>query len=423
MLQGCGSADDADAEGRRVPAASTGAAGPATAGGIAPKVDTVNGIMRWTHDSAAYASAPRWTLDTTLIGETPGAGGDASFDLTYADIVRLTSDNKVVALAPVGNSFTVFSAEGRPLHRYFRTGSGPGDLMRPSGLFVLAGDTILVPDEGNQRLNWVHPDRGMVRSAPMARLVGTDRLSVREHVGMAGNRMIAVAQRYGALRPGDDTTGRDDLRVLQLEQTGAMANEVLRLLGPLAVPYETRYRGRVAVQRTPPRLAPHPAFAVWNDQVVVGSGAQFDLGLWSPAGTQVAQLAVALRLQPVTKGMRDAMIAKEVEQFNGQHSERMVDPAESRRLIDARPWADSVPAYHGLHPTRTGLLWVASYPVIGEGQPWTAIAFGLGGALLGRVDGRVAGVPLTFGDDRVVVREEDADGVVRFRIYRLRPPR
>ncbi len=423
LLQGCGSDAGADRKGTGVPAAGAGGSGSATGGGIAPQVDTVDGIPRWFHDSAAYANAPRWSLDATLIGETPGAGGDAAFDLTYSDVVRLTSDNKVVALAAIGNSLTIFSAEGKPLHRYFRTGKGPGDLMRPAGLSVLSGDTILIPDDGNQRLNWVHVDKGVVRSAPVQPLAGTEQLYLREHVGEVDGKLIGVAVRYGNPRPGDDTTGRDDMRVLLLEQSGARMNQVAQVLGAAVVPYETRYRGRVEVQRTPPRLAHQTSFALWNSRVVVGAGPGFELTIWSMTGTPVSRLVVAAPRAAVTKAMRDALMATELAQMNGPQMEQMIDPAESRRLVEARPWADTLPAYYGLFPATSDMLWVASYPLPGAKEPWSATAFGSGGQLVGRIQGRSSGVPLAFGTDRVVVREEDEDGVARLRIYRLISPR
>lgn len=423
LLQSCSAGDEnaRPASDSGVDASTTISRG--TADGIAPRVDTVDGVPRWIHDSAAYAGAPRWTLDTALLGETPGAGGDAAFDLTHSYLVRLTSDNQVVALAPVGNAFTVFSAEGKPRRRFFRTGKGPGDLMAPSGMLVLPGDTILIPDEGNQRLNWVHTDKGFVRSAPMAPLAGSERLYVSDHVGMLGSRLLAVAHRYGKALPGSDSSGRADIRVLQLEQSGALVNEVARLLGPPVAPYESRYRGRVAVQREPPRLAHHPTYAVWNGQVVIGAGPRYELAAWTAAGKPVARLTVAVPRVAVTEAMRARIVAKELERFRGQQSERMVDPAESRRLIEVQPWADSVPVFGNLHAAPGGLLWVSSYPMGDQTEPWSATAFGPGGRLIGRLQGRTGGVPMAFGADRVVVREEDEDGVVRLRIYRMLPPR
>ena len=119
--------------------------------------------------------------------------------------------------------------------------------------------------------------------------------------------------------------------------------------------------------------------------------------------------------------MRDAIIARELEQLRAPASERMIDPEESRRLARETPFADSLPHYGVVRTSPAGVIWVVDYtipPDIG----WAATAFRADGAIVGRVESSIRGVPVAFGDDRVVLRSTDDDGVVSLSIHRLIRP-
>ncbi len=118
--------------------------------------------------------------------------------------------------------------------------------------------------------------------------------------------------------------------------------------------------------------------------------------------------------------MRDAQIARELEGLSGPAAERVVDVEESRRIAREAPFADSLPAYSGFFVSPAKTLWVADGMAPSD-TAWDATAIRADGALIGRLHVRGKARPMAFGDDRVVLRFEDEDGVVSLRTYRLRP--
>src|SRR5688572_27871919 len=116
--------------------------------------------------------------------------------------------------------------------------------------------------------------------------------------------------------------------------------------------------------------------------------------------------------------MRAAQIARELERFESEGSERLVDAAESRRIAREGPFADSLPPFGQLFVTRDQTLWVVD-PVAPGDTVWSATAFRRDGAIIGRLRASGHALPLAFGSDRVVLRTEDEDGVVALRVHRL----
>jgi len=64
-------------------------------------------------------------------------------------------DGRIVTLAPIGSRLLVFAPDGRPERSLGRQGQGPGELMAPAGMSRAGGDTLVVPDGSNRRINWV----------------------------------------------------------------------------------------------------------------------------------------------------------------------------------------------------------------------------------------------------------------------------
>lgn len=70
------------------------------------------------------------------------------------------------AYSRIGNRFLVFAANGWPQRKIGRTGKGPGEFIRPTGLVLMRGDTMFLYDDGNRRLHWALVDRGVVVNKP-----------------------------------------------------------------------------------------------------------------------------------------------------------------------------------------------------------------------------------------------------------------
>ncbi len=118
--------------------------------------------------------------------------------------------------------------------------------------------------------------------------------------------------------------------------------------------------------------------------------------------------------------MRERAIEQELATLRGPGSERMIDARESERLVREQPFADSLPPYNDLFTTADRTLWVVD-AIVPDDTAWTATAFRLNGAMVGRLRVSGSGMALAFDNDRVVVRTTDNDGVVAMEVRRIVP--
>ena len=394
--------------------------GPDRSTPVAPMRRAVNGVTVLEHEARAFDLAPRVTLDPRPIAVLGGAAGDPDYDLTYAHYVELLPDGRVMALAPVGNKLFVFRADGRPERSLGRMGRGPGEIMSPDGLLRLGGDTVLIPDPANARLNWVLPDRGFVASAAIRDVQAINRSA--QPAGRLPSGRIVIHSR-GLLRRGvSDSVSRPPVPVFLLDPANGAAREITRIPDLEVVMFETRYRGLARLSSTNLRLGRSAHIAVWDSLIATGSGDGYRVDVRAADGRVISSLRVATRRRPVTKPMRDGVIARGLARLDVQGAEALVDPAESRRLAREEPFADSLPPYEAFLVTRSGTLWIVD-AIAPTDTTWTATAFRTDGAIVGRLHASVTGRPMLFADDRVIVRATDSDGIVSLIVYRLTRPR
>ena len=99
----------------------------------------------WSADEA-------WTTEEVLrIGE---AAGDADYQFGQISGIGITSDGRILVLDQQAQRVMVYGPDGTYQRSFGRPGSGPGEFgPAANALFVGRGDTILIPDMGNQRVN------------------------------------------------------------------------------------------------------------------------------------------------------------------------------------------------------------------------------------------------------------------------------
>jgi hypothetical protein len=198
-----------------------------------------------------------------------------------------------------------------------------------------------------------------------------------------------------------------------------VVDTIMLAAGAEMVPLETRYRGRRASQATWLKFGRTALVAPWGSQLAIATGEQgylierrmFD-------GRLDARIVVAHPRRAVNSAMREAEIERELARINGPQSEAMVDIDESRRLAREQPFADSLPPYGSLLPGTGGTLWVTDFMTPADSSG-SATQFGVDGAILARLLIPTPGRPVWFGDKKVILREVDEDGVVRFGVYRI----
>jgi hypothetical protein len=390
----------------------------AQTGPVMPVTRVVNGVMIREHSASAFARAPQLALDAKPLMVMGGLDGDPAYDLTWAQYVVPLRDGRIVTLSPVGNKLFVWGADGRPQRTIGRTGKGPGEWNAPAGMIALGGDTLFIPDDPNRRLNWVLPDKGVVIDT-----MAVETFSTRpgQLVGMLpGARMVFSDAHYIPWSAHD--AGARSLALITVARVGGgPAREIARIPDMETVVRETRYGGTV---RKEPYIVGLTAFAraiVW-DTLVATSGDGYRIDLRNAMGRVVSAIHVGVARRPVTAAMRAARIAEELKRFDAPGGEGPVNTgrlAESKRLVREQAFADSLPSFALMFVTPGKTLWIVD-AIAPTDTGWNATGFRLDGAIIGRLHGSGKGMPVAFGDDRVVVRTQDADGVVGMSVYRYR---
>ncbi len=415
-----GCAGDSDAANRLEPASGTARSVIASAAPLPGTSRTENGVTIVEHGADAFDRAPRFTLDSVPLAVMGGQDEPADFDLTRVSQVVLLRDGRVATFAGIGARLLLFAADGTPGRVLGRRGRGPREFWAPTGITLLAADTLLIRDGANRRLSWVTPDSGVVEEIPLS----GNPLAARGSPGGAlrDGRVIVHALYNVAYGESADTVFRPLGEVGVLDPASGAVTPLASLPGHELATRETRYRGRRSNESTVLGFG-RGAHAVALDTVVataIGDGYTVDFR--TPDGTIVRRIVVDQPRRAVTQAMRDDFIATALERIERSSGEAMVDPAESRRLTREHPFADSLPPYRGLHASSDNRLWVVDATAFDDSIR-AATMFDLNGAILGRLTYTLEGHPMAFGPDRVVLRSRDADDVVTLSVYRIVPVR
>jgi hypothetical protein len=389
---------------------------PSSPGPVLPTRQLVDGVVVLQHRAGAFERAPQWSLAPAPLA-TAGGPAAPDYDLTYARAVEILSDGRLVTLAPVGNRLFVFAPDGRGEKSLGREGKGPGEIMAPGGMSRTTGDTLVIPDAANNRLNWLVATKGFVAEVPLPAIVN-------------GHFVRPV----GALRTGElvmstaglvqtataDTLTRPPASVVLIAPKAVNATVIATLPDLELMRIPTNYRGRAGMETMPLRFGRNAMAVAWDTVIATGSGDGYRIDLRDATGRVRSSLRVPVPRRPVSRAMRDSAIAAAIARFDAPSAERMVDRDESRRIERVRPVADSLPPYGNwfVSPNRT--LWVVDTSAPGD-VAGGATAFRQDGTIIARLTWSRQGQPVAFGDDRVVMRDVDEDGVVALRVFRIQP--
>ncbi len=375
---------------------------------IAPKSRDSAGVRILEHTADALDRAPLLSMmpgPLAVIGK-----GDITIDLSrvYSEVIVMR-DGSVAFFAD--NSVQVVSPDGAHRERIGRNGEGPQE-FRGGDISRGRGDTILVTDEGNSRIAWVVPSKGVVRTralilsrpglifGPIAQfdhdtlVMGTE--SYMPQFTPAGKK---VPFPVGLL-----TAANDSIRVILPLVGGEMAD-----IPTLA----TKGLGSIVAVRYPP----NPVAAAWGKGFLAVRPDHWRLDQYLPSGKLSESVRVPVRRVPINAQFR----ARDVEATIAATQRRSKTPVDVGAMRDRYrqfPYPDSLPSFRDVKTTAGGIAWVRELAMPGD-TTWTYTAVALDGRILGRLNG-TGHVPVAFGDDRVVYRDEDDDGVVTWRVMRVK---
>lgn len=290
----------------------------------------------------------------------------------------------------------VLSEDGDPVRTLGRRGSGPGEFQFIRGIQLLAGDSLLVYDEAQNRVT-VFPPASDSAAYTLNLAMTTGRGSPYQLHRLPGSGgFVAAYSRpfHPSGDPRDDAARRATLRLLDSE--GRIRRDSVLLL-PGERYLVARDRGSVAVAPSP--FGRSSAFDVGTDgRVYLASGDSSLVSVYSPEGRRLGGFPIPRRPEPVTPGQLDSLA-----ELVGQPFHRAI------RTNAPEIWG----SVHGLM-VDGGTLWVEQ-----GGARRRVMA--LDGA--GRVKGVAelpAGVePRRVRNGRLYGVHRSEDGVSRVLVYRL----
>ncbi len=381
---------------------------------VAPTRRVEHGIETLTFPPGALQRAARLAVDPAPVGTFGGSSGDPAFDLSHVDGVALLSNGGLATFQMDDNVVLIFGPDGRGVKRLGGAGQGPGQFVTGK-LLRLAGDTLLVIDDGNARATWIVPARGVIATTSLngrlPPLVG------RPAGKLANGDLVLTSAGITESHvgpPGTKSFPQPNAQVVVLPRAGT---------GVTVASVPDVELGAIAVSASSPvvsarvRFSPEPQVVVWNNFIVTGAARSYAFELRDGSGRTVQTIAVGLPRRPVTSALRAADLALRLSQSYGGRPAR--DDPKRAALIEATPFADSIPAYSGLFVSPNQTLWV----VDGEtpfDSGWSATGFRPDGAIVGRISYVGPGRPVGFGDRSVLLRTVDADDVVALELHRLR---
>ena len=124
-----------------------------------------------------WSVSDQWTLEEEVrIGAVEG---DPDYQFGAIGFIAVDSRDRMFVMDAMARHIKVFSSDGRYEQTIGRPGSGPGELGQQAiQLFMGPGDTLVVPDMANQRVN---------RYAPDGTSLGSFRLEFEKGIPMAIN--------------------------------------------------------------------------------------------------------------------------------------------------------------------------------------------------------------------------------------------
>ncbi|MBP9897253.1 MAG: hypothetical protein KBF28_02675 [Gemmatimonadales bacterium] len=398
MLAACaGAADDAAG------GLATGNTTP-----LAPVVRDSAGVAIYEHPADAFDRAPRFVMSEKPVTEVKGS--DFEIDLTRVRQPLLLVDGRIAFYAE--GSVVVVSPDGELAERIGREGEGPGEFQYGQ-LFRGLADTLLFDDWGTRRLSFVVPGRGVVRTRPtpaMARddsfgLVGqfTNNGLLYATTGFAQTPDLAkhpvIQWRVARLDPGTDSVVRvDSVPGPELALREGWPDIVRNTAIPVSIAWEADFLVSGARHWVLHRIR-HDGKLICTIHVAVPRRATEPVGIRAELDEQFSQLMAAYA--------------------SGRMEGRRPDSATARKRLAEAPRADSLPLIAKAFIGPDGVAWIKDGGYMYAEPTWAWTAVQKDGTILGRLVGTGNDPVVAFGAGRVMLKSEDEDGFVTFRVHTL----
>jgi hypothetical protein len=283
------------------------------------------------------------------------AAGEAEYQFGQIASIDVGADGTIFVLDQQSQHIRAFDAQGAYLRTIGRPGSGPGELS-PQAVFLVVtrGDTLLVPDLGQQRVTRYTADGTVLGSFPIPLAEG---IPVRWLVGPEGR--IVQQARIMAL-PGQTTQVEPKDLLLERDAAGEILDTIMVLPGGEQVKFtETSVQMRL-----------FEAEPVWGlgagGAIYFAMNSDYSIGQYSSGGDLVRLIRKDVPRKAVTEMDKTAIL----DAMRDLYSRQGIPPEAVDGIMGAVDFADYYPAFANLMGGPGGSLWVqrlTSAQDVGEG--------------------------------------------------------
>jgi hypothetical protein len=375
------------------------------------------GVTIVENSGAVPADGGGWSLSPEPLVSIGTFQGDSLYQLYSVQGATRLSDGRIAVVNGGSGQVRFYDSAGVYLASIGRKGEGPGEFDGPALAGVLPGDTLLVVDGNLRRISLLHPDGGVVRTAPISDDLGGN-LYPR---GMFGDGSVVLGGGfYWSSDSGDqlsDGYRRPPTAYRSCALDGALVTDFGEFPGSEFFMQVRTVGGGVSMAA---RLIPFGKYAmaaVSPDRLLFGSGDSYEILAYDPSGRLLEVFRRDREPVPVAGSDLDAYIEERAADAEDENAAR-----ETRQSFADMPVPDFMPAFAGLESDAFGYLWAEAYRRPGE-EGASFDIFDPQGALVGKVVLPEWVEILEIGRDYVLGLFRDELDVEYVRLYRLQRPR
>jgi len=347
------------------------------------------------------------------------AEGDPDYQFGNIGGIDVDSEGRIYVLDQHAQQVRVFDPQGTLLRTVGRGGSGPGEFSPGAGpLFVVRGDTVLVPDVMLQRVNWF-----------LGEEVGSFPLPLAEGIPMGWGMTPDGRLAHRLVRfPFPGQTQSDVPTETPIIARGTDGSSDTLAMLPASQSLRLQQGGALQFRL----FEPEPAWDIAADgSILMGMNTDYSIEVRRPGGAVVRVIRKPFERAPVTAADREAFLAL----FRDMWKHMGFSPEQVMLAEQSIGFGDYYPAFARILAGPGNTIWVqqvktaalakelgAGFNMQDPGAPrWDV--FDAEGRYLGVVEFPADFALMTFEGDAVygVMRDElDVQYVARLRVQRDR---
>jgi hypothetical protein len=310
-----------------------------------------------------WSDADRWTVEEEIrIGSLEG---DPNYEFGQIGELAVGSDGSIYVLDVQALQIQVYSSDGKYSRTLAGPGRGPGEL---GGLFRRSsfslglgpGDTLLVRDLMNLRINRYSPDGSSFGSFPVTVDERAFGIRLKWKVTSAGDIVEQIEP--PTLRDGSRPDSMDT--IILVRASGEVIDTLLQMRSGQT------YRG-IGINRQFMLFWPDPRWDITDDQqLLFGFNTDYRISVYSPSGSLERVFTKPVDREPVSDSNKEAILS--YLEASWQAAGRS-GPGLAQRLDNVH-FAEGFPAFTSVKAGPNGTVWIQQVQPAANIASWSETA-------------------------------------------------